>query len=66
MKFTITTDDIQRIVIALIESQITNRHSHSDVMTEEWYEAARDKLTELNRLCSEDNNYTLSITVKEN
>ena len=63
MEFTITTDDIQRLVIALIESQITNRHSHSDVMTEEWYEAAEDKLSELNRLCSEDNNYTLTITV---
>ena len=66
MEFTITTEDIQRMVIALIESQISNRHSHSEVMTEDWYEAAEDRLNDLNRLCSEDNNYTLTITVKEN
>ena len=61
MKFTVTTEDIQRLIIAMIYAQTDTK-----TIPLAWYDNAREILTQINKLCSEDNNYTLTVTVKEN
>lgn len=56
MKFDLHTYDIQRLVIALICS-----HDHTE---EEDKNRIMEKLEEMNLLCTEENNYTLKITVE--
>lgn len=55
MEFNLHTYDIQRIIIALISSKSIEEDNKNRIM---------EKLEEMNRLCTEENNYTLKITVE--
>ena len=57
MEFSINTYDIQHIVIALI------MYKTDDVITKEDIRRLTDKLSEINNLCTEQNNYTLNIKI---
>lgn len=59
MEFTLHTYDIQNLIIALCCAKTDS------VLTEEVKERLSDKLCELNRMCNEDNDYTLSVSVNE-
>lgn len=58
MKFKLHTYDIQLLDIALIV------YKADDVLTEDDKQRLQDKLMELNNLCTEENDYTLTITVE--
>lgn len=58
MEFRLHTYDIQLLDIALIE------YKSDDVLTKDDKQRLQDKLTELNNLCTEENDYTLTITVE--
>ena len=58
MKLRLHTYDIQLLDIALIE------YKSDDVLTKDDKQRLQDKLMELNNLCTEENGYTLTITVK--
>lgn len=59
MKFNLHTDDIQYLLIALCCAKTDT------ILTEEVKERLSDKLCELNRMCNEENDYTLSVAVNE-
>ena len=59
MKFNLHTDDIQYLIIALCCTKTDT------ILTEEVKERLSDKLCELNRMCCEENDYTLSVEVYE-
>ena len=61
MTFNLNTHDIQRLVIALIMYHVYNKDS---VITKDDVDRISAKLTELNNMCTKENNYTLKITVE--
>lgn len=60
MNFNLTTQDIQKMIIALIMSM-----TDDDCFTNDDRDRFLNKLTDMNNLCDEDNNYTLHITVND-
>ena len=61
MKFNLNTHDIQKMVIALINSKCCVTDTS---LTKEDYDRLIDRLAEINRLCTAENDYTLSVTVE--
>lgn len=62
MEFTINTHDLQKTIIALINSQYCLKES---ILTDEDYGRLIDMFSDMNKLCSADNNWTLSVSVNE-
>ena len=62
MEFTINTHDLQKTVIALINSKVCCK---STVLTDEDYDRLIDMFSDMNKLCSADNDWTLSVSVNE-
>ena len=60
MNFNLTTQDIQKMIIALIMSM-----TDDDCFTNDDRDRFLNKLIDMNNLCDEDNNYTLNITVSD-
>ena len=62
MEFSINTHDLQKTVIALINSKCCVKNS---ILTTEDYDRLIDMFSDMNRLCSADNDWTLSVSVNE-
>jgi len=62
MEFTINTHDLQKTVIALINSKCCVKNS---ILTAEDYDRLIDMFSDMNKLCSADNDWTLSVSVNE-
>ena len=62
MEFTINTHDLQKTVIALINSKCCVKDS---ILTAEDYDRLIDMFTNMNKLCSAENDWTLSVSVNE-
>lgn len=62
MEFTINTHDLQKTVIALINSKCCVKNS---ILTAEDYDRLIDMFSNMNKLCSADNDWTLSVSVNE-
>lgn len=62
MEFTINTHDLQKTVIALINSKCCVKNS---ILTNEDYDRLIDMFSDMNKLCSADNDWTLSVSVNE-
>ena len=62
MKFSINTHDLQKTVIALINSKCCVKNS---ILTAEDYDRLIDMFSDMNKLCSADNDWTLSVSVNE-
>lgn len=62
MEFSLHTYDIQDLMICLIEAKSHDKEKR--IITEADYDRLNDLLCSLNRLCTEENNYTLFFTVK--
>lgn len=60
MEFQLNTHDIQRLVIALINSECLAK---SSVITEDDYKRFKKRLVDMNNLTCKENNYTLTVTV---
>lgn len=58
-EFTMNTNDIQMLVIALIDSKCTTNGYLSD--KPEVYEKLSNIFTEMNKLCWEGNDYTIKV-----
>lgn len=63
MEFTINTHDLQKTVIALINSKCCVKNS---ILTDEDYDRLIDMFSDMNKLCSADNDWTISVSVNEN
>lgn len=59
--FKLHTYDIQNLMICLIEKRASD--SKKKVITEDDYDRLDRLLTYLNSLCTEENNYTLTVKV---
>jgi len=59
MEFNLNTSDIQKMVIALIMSP------DDTVVTKDDKQRLLDKLTAMNNFCRKENDYTLTITVRD-
>ena len=57
MEFKLHTYDIQKLIIALIA------YKADDVITDDDKKRLNELLTDLNNLCKEENNYTITLTV---
>ena len=62
MEFTINTHDLQKTVIALINSKCCVKNS---ILTDEDYDRLIDMFSDMNKMCSADNDWTLSVSVNE-
>ena len=62
MEFSINTHDLQKTVIALINSKCCVKDS---ILTDEDYDRLIDMFSDMNKLCSADNDWTLSVSVNE-
>lgn len=62
MEFSINTHDLQKTVIALINSKCCVKNS---ILTAEDYDRLIDMFSDMNKLCSADNDWTLSVSVNE-
>ena len=62
MEFSINTHDLQKTVIALINSKCCVKNS---ILTDEDYDRLIDMFSDMNKLCSADNDWTLSVSVNE-
>ena len=62
MEFSINTHDLQKTVIALINSKCCLKDS---ILTAEDYDRLIDMFSDMNKLCSADNDWTLSVSVNE-
>jgi len=62
MEFTINTHDLQKAVIALINSKCCVKNT---ILTDEDYDRLIDMFSDMNKLCSADNDWTLSVSVNE-
>ena len=62
MEFSINTHDLQKTVIALINSKCCVKNS---ILTAEDYDRLIDMFNDMNKLCSADNDWTLSVSVNE-
>lgn len=62
MEFSINTHDLQKTVIALINSKCCVK---SSILTAEDYDRLIDMFSDMNKLCSADNDWTLSVSVNE-
>lgn len=62
MEFTINTHDLQKTVIALINSKVCCK---STILTDEDYDRLMDMFESMNKLCSAENDWTLSVSVNE-
>ena len=62
MEFSINTHDLQKTVIALINSKCCVKNS---ILTTEDYDRLIDMFSDMNKLCSADNDWTLSVSVNE-
>lgn len=62
MEFSINTHDLQKTVIALINSKCCVKDS---TLTDEDYDRLIDMFSNMNKLCSADNDWTLSVSVNE-
>lgn len=63
MNFTINTHDLQKTVIALINSKCCVKNS---ILTDEDYDRLMGIFESMNKLCSAENDWTLSVSVNEN
>ena len=63
MEFTINTHDLQKTIIALINSKCCVKNS---ILTDEDYDRLIDMFSDMNKLCSADNDWTISVSVNEN
>lgn len=59
MTLELTTDNIQYLIIALINSDVYRKGDIPADVSEE----LQNVLCELNKMCSADNNYTLNVEV---
>lgn len=62
MEFSINTHDLQKTVIALINSKCCVKDS---ILTDEDYDRLIDMFSDMNKLCSADNDWTLSVSVND-
>ena len=62
MEFTINTHDLQKTVIALINSKCCVKNS---ILTDKDYDRLIDMFSDMNKMCSADNDWTLSVSVNE-
>lgn len=62
MEFTINTHDLQKTVIALINSKCCMKNS---ILTADDYDRLIDMFSDMNKLRSADNDWTLSVSVNE-
>lgn len=62
MEFSINTHDLQKTVIALINSKCCVKNS---ILTADDYDRLIDMFSDMNKLCSADNDWTLSVSVNE-
>lgn len=62
MEFTINTHDLQKTVIALINSKCCVKNS---ILTADDYDRLIDMFSDMNKMCSADNDWTLSVSVNE-
>lgn len=63
MEFTINTHDLQKTLIALINSKVCCK---STILTDKDYDRLMDMFESMNKLCSAENDWTLSVSVNEN
>lgn len=62
MEFSINTNDLQKTVIALINSKCCVKDS---ILTAEDYDRLIDMFCNMNKMCSAENDWTLSVSVNE-